>query len=310
MPPPKSRTLLLLLAAATAASAQTQPRTPPPTPSTPHRTKPRSRAFQPPYNPDVILLDPAHGGTDDGANLGSDGSEKDFTLSFANRLRSLLTDKGFTVVLTHPEPTDQTTADQRVEIANRSRAVACLLLHASNSGHGIHLFTSSLTPPSSADAERFLIPWDSAQAASIPHSLALANELSTAMNGLRVPLVVGRASIRPIDSMNCPAVAIEITPARAGDSISDDTYQQHIAESIVTALTFWRQHAQAQIAAGQAAAQAAASQAAPQSTPPATSPRPRPRPAINSPDEVPLTSDSGAPISKPAPRHPAAGPPQ
>jgi len=297
-----TRSFLLLLAA-TAAAAQTPIQTPPQTASpvtTPHK-KPRTKTFQPSFDPNVIVLDPAHGGQDNGANLGKAGLEKDLNIDFADRLRDLLTAKGFTVILTHNANSDDTTADQRVELANRSHAVACLLLHASNGGHGIHLFTSSLTPNSRADnlsGDFYIAPWGSAQAASLPKSLQLANELSTALNGLKVPLLVGRASVSPIDSMFCPAVALEIAPATAESSVADDTYQQHIAESVANALTYWRQHAQDQIAA----AQAAAEKATPTTTPttPAAKPKPKPKPVlINPPDEVPLAPDSTIP--KPMP---------
>jgi N-acetylmuramoyl-L-alanine amidase len=323
-PPTPTRALLLLLAA-TAVAAQTA--TPPA--ATVHKPKPHpTKPLPPPYNPNLIVLDPAHGGQDNGANLGRAGAEKDFTLAFANRLSTLLTAKGFTVVLTHSDASDAITADQRVELANRSRAVACLLLHASAAGHGIHLFTSALTLPSIADAahpDTYIAPWDSAQATSLSKSLHLVNELATALNGLRVPLIVARASVSPIDSMSCPAVALEIAPAAADSNIADDTYQQHIAESVVTALTYWRQHAQDQIAAQIAAQLAAQNPATPAGTSPAppapaAKPKPKPKPVIiTAPDEVPLAPDNSTPPAKPAPIErkppprstpPPSGPPQ
>lgn len=255
----------------------------------------------------MIVLDPGHGGSDPGANLGPAGEEKDLNLAFANRLKTLLEAQQFTVVLTHATADDNPTADQRAETTNRSRPVACLLLHATSSGHGVHLFTSALTAPfftGDAAQDNAITPWDSAQAASLPRSLQLANEISTALNGLRVPLVVTRVSIRPIDSLTCAAVAVEIAPA-ADSSVADEDYQQHVAQSLVTALNYWREHARAQIAAAESAAQAA-------NPTPATAakPKPRPRPIV-APDESPLTPDAGprkpAPIERRPP--PVASPP-
>ena len=243
-----TRALLLLLAAA--ASAQTP--TSAPVPTAPRKAKPKPKSAPPPYNPNIILLDPAHGGQDNGSNLGPKAGnelEKDLNIAFANRLNTLLTAKGFTVVLTHAASSDEVTADQRVELTNRTRAVACLLLHATPSGKGIHLFASSLTAPSYADERdnTAIAPWDSSQVPSLARSLQLANEMATALNGLKVPLLVGRASVSPIDSMSCAAVAVEVAPAADKSNVADETYQQHIAESIVTALTYWRQHAQDQL---------------------------------------------------------------
>ncbi len=304
------RTILLLGAAVLPALAQNASPVAPTAPS-PHRPKPHPHAYQAPWNASVILLDPAHGGADDGAKLGSASLEKDFNAAFAERLRGLLAAQNFTVVLTHAAATDEVAPDARVEIANRSRAVACLLLHASNAGHGVHLFASSLTEPSSAGDARpdtYIAPWDSAQAASLPRSQQLANELATSFNGQRIPLVVGRVSVSPIDSMTCPAVAVEIAPEKPGVSLSADTYLQQVAESIVTALTFWRQHAQAQIAAAEAST-SNATPATAQPGAPAVAPKPRPRPKpapIVSPEEEPL---SPADSTRPAPivrRPPAA----
>ena len=257
------------------------------------------RAAQPPYNPSVIVLDPAHGGPDPGAKLGREGDEKDLNFAFANRLKSLLEAQQFTVVLTHASADDDPTADQRAETANRSRAVACLLLHATGAGHGVHLFTSALTAPfftGDSTQDSVITPWDSAQAPSLPRSLQLANELSTALNGLRVPLVVTRVSVHPIDSLTCPAVAVEIAPAAPNGSVADDAYQQHVAESLVTALGYWREHAKAQIAAAQAAAPAAnPTTAAPVAS---AKPKVKARPLVV-PDESPLAPD--AKPHKPAP---------
>jgi N-acetylmuramoyl-L-alanine amidase len=295
-----TRALVLLLAAG-AASAQTvvpvHPATPTPItiakPTLPNRAraKPRIRSFQPPYNPNVIVLDAGHGGSDAGAKLGATGEEKDLNVAFADRLKTLLEAQQFTVVLTHASADEDPTPDQRAETANRARAVACLILHATNAGHGVHLFTSSLTAPFFSGGtvqDASITPWDSAQAPSLPRSLQLANDLSTSLNGLRVPLVVTRVSIRPIDSLTCAAVAVEIAPAAAESSVADETYQQQVAQALVTALGYWREQAQAQIAAAQAAAAPASSMAQPATPPPA---KPKPRPIV-APDESPLAPDA------------------
>ena len=248
--------LALLLAASGAAAAQT---------AVPHR---KPKPPQPPYNPNVVLLDPAHGGDDNGASLGRGIFEKDLNQTLAGKLKDALTAQGFTVVLTHSDVADTLPNDQRAELANRSRAVACLILHTTSTGQGIHLFTSSLTPaePAAPDQPRQempILPWDTAQAASVPQSLELASELSTSLDELHVPVVSGHVSIRPIDSLFCPAVTLEIAPQRPGVSPDDGAYQQHIADAVTTALTYWRQHAVDRIAATQAAFdQAAAEQAA------------------------------------------------
>ncbi len=98
----------------------------------------------------------------------------------------------------------------------------------------------SLDPAPAARA----IPWDTAQTDSIPQSLRLANEIGTALARARLPVHLSRASVRPIDSLTCPAVAIEIAPLLSGPTpVSDPVYQQRVAEAVSTALLFWRAHA-------------------------------------------------------------------
>jgi N-acetylmuramoyl-L-alanine amidase len=201
----------------------------------------------------VILLDPAHGGPDTGARFTSQLFEKEITLSFATSLRSSLSASGFTVIATRDsDPTVLFTTDQRAEIANHARPTACLILHATSSGHGIHIITSALTPPtetgdiSDADKPHALIPWQTAQAAYIPQSLRLANELGLALLHSKLPVILTQTSIPPLDNLLCPAVAIEIAPLTAEGSdptpAADAAYQQRITQAIIIALNSWRTH--------------------------------------------------------------------
>jgi N-acetylmuramoyl-L-alanine amidase len=201
----------------------------------------------------IILLDPAHGGPDPGAHLPNNLVEKDITLAFAARLRSLLTASGFTIISTRDtDPAVSFSTDQRAEIANHAHPSACLILHATSSGAGIHIVTSAVTPPSvfgfgsQSEDPRAAIPWDTAQSASLPQSLSLANEIGLALQRAKLPVILSRASLRPLDNVTCPAVAIEIAPlAPAGSDltpVNDAAYQQNIAKAIASALTSWRSH--------------------------------------------------------------------
>ncbi|WP_174243133.1 N-acetylmuramoyl-L-alanine amidase, partial [Granulicella sp. L60] len=114
----------------------------------------------------TILLDPAHGGPDPGAHLTDQLPEKSFTLAFATRLRAILSISGFAVISTRDaDPTVPFTTDQRADIANHAHPTACLILHATSSGSGVHIITSTLTPPDDPDSPHAAIPWDTAQAA-------------------------------------------------------------------------------------------------------------------------------------------------
>ncbi len=141
--------VLLLLAAACVplnATAQIAPATPQPAaqaaPAGPSMPPAPMQPVQPRF---VVVLDAAHGGTDSGAHLRPDLQEKDVTLALANRLRSALQARGIAVVTTRTS--DATVpALNRAEIANHAQAAACLLLHATATGSGVHLYASSLSP--------------------------------------------------------------------------------------------------------------------------------------------------------------------
>jgi len=207
-------------------------------------------------NRNLVVIDPVHGGGDGGAVLGDHVYEKDVTLEMATKLRVALTAGGFTVLSTRDSDTfNPPTADQRAEIANRSHAVACIVLHATANGSGVHLYTSALQPPadaatsgtdsSFAKSSAFVpIPWESAQVSSVRQSLRLAGVLQSALGATSFPVVVGREPVRPLDNMMCPAVAVELAPQAASGGnatpVTDPEYQQRLVGALTTALQSWR----------------------------------------------------------------------
>ena len=193
----------------------------------------------------VILLDAGHGGVDSGSRISDTTVEKDVTLTLAFRLRSLLSARGFTVVMTrdadNPAEPDaagaQMTLDDRAGIANNAHAAACLLLHATGSGTGVHLYNSELEATAGEPA---LEPWLTAQAAWVPQSQELEKQIASALTRAGVALVTSSASVRPVDSLSCPAMVVELAPARDdADSINDGDYQERVAQAIAGALVFW-----------------------------------------------------------------------
>ena len=188
----------------------------------------------------VVVLDAAHGGDDTGAHLDSGALEKAADLVLSVRLRSLLTARGFQVVTTREADTS-IDVNHRAEIANHARAIACLSLHASESGSGVHLFAASLAP---AEPTRFL-PWKTAQAAWETRSLALAGALNSALTQTGLNVTLGRIPLPGVESMTCPALAIELGPQRdpsgkiTAESDSPD-YQVKVATALAAALLEWR----------------------------------------------------------------------
>jgi len=201
-----------------------------------------------PFNRTVIVLDPAHGGGDSGSRMNDQLVEKDVTLALAFRLRSLLSARGFTVIMTREDdaassaPGTPLSFDDRAGIANHARPLACLLLHATASGTGVHVYTSELSP---APGETVPTPWLTAQAPWVTQSQALAKQVGTAFGRAKVPAVVSRASVRPLDSLTCPALVLELAPSTTdAATLSDGSYQQRVAEALADSLVVWKNQAQ------------------------------------------------------------------
>ena len=60
-----------------------------------------------------------------------------------------------------------------------------------------------------------------------------------------IPATLGRASLPGIDSMTCPAVAIEMAPIRSADrkvvtEVTDPEYQTQVVEALAAALLEWK----------------------------------------------------------------------
>jgi len=196
-----------------------------------------------------VVIDAAHGGANTGARIASNVVEKDVTLALSGRLHAALAAKGVAVVMTRESDTDLP-ADQRAGMANHALASACLVLHATATGAGVHLFTSSLPPivanaPAPSSPASSLVPWQTAQAALITRSLRLSSEINSALGQAGIPTTLGVASVAPLDNLACPAVAVEIAPlansaANQALSISDNKYQQRIIDALASAILEWR----------------------------------------------------------------------
>jgi N-acetylmuramoyl-L-alanine amidase len=191
----------------------------------------------------MVVLDAAHGGDDTGGRLTSGHYEKEATLAISVRLRSLLGARGIQVTTTRESDT-AVEQDKRAEIANHADAEACLSLHVAETGSGVHLFVSSLTP---AVATRYA-PWKTAQAGWVTRSLALAGVLNSALQHGGSTVTLGRTALPGVDSMTCPAVAIEIAPERSSDhkiaaQPDDADYEARVATTLAAALLQWRTEA-------------------------------------------------------------------
>jgi N-acetylmuramoyl-L-alanine amidase len=98
--------------------------------------------------------------------------------------------------------------------------------------------------PSASARPKTILRWDTAQAPSLSASRLLANEIGISLLQARLPVILGQASVPPLNNLTCPAIAIELSPltktGSAATPVSDAAYQQSAAEAIAAALTNWR----------------------------------------------------------------------
>lgn len=193
-----------------------------------------------PVSRPIVVIDAAHGGDDLGGHLSSGQFEKAATLSLSVRLRSLLGARGIQVVTTR-EADQSVDPNRRAEIANHANARACISIHVAETGSGVHLFVSSQAPETPT---RF-VAWKTAQAAYVTRSLALAGVLNSALLQAGTTVTLGRTALTAIESMTCPAVAIEIAPERdTSHKITaepdDPDYQARVATTLAAALLEWK----------------------------------------------------------------------
>jgi len=216
--------LLSLMAAASvfAASAKAQA-TPAPAPAPPQAAAP---------GVPVIVLDPAHGGTDTGAR-GETISEKDIVLRMAQSVRAELERHGYRVVMTRSDDSNPS-YDDRAAVANAHRDAIFISLHVSSTGtagtvRAYYMQFSSPMPaaaggPAAAvalaagaktpnSASSGLLVWEEAQRPYLEASHRLADsiqgELAQAFSG-SPPTSTG-VPVRALRSVAAPAVAIEIS---------------------------------------------------------------------------------------------------
>lgn len=185
-----------------------------------------------------VVIDAAHGGTDSGARLSEKQMEKDLVLNLSVRLRSMLGARGISVVTTRESDVALPELN-RAETANHASAAACITLHATTSGSGVHLFTSSLTQ---IPLTKFL-PWDTAQGAYAEQSLRLSSEVDSAMTHAEIPVTLGRTAMQPLDSFTCPAVVVEFSPLNNSGSVtplSNPGYQDRIVAAMAAAIEQWQ----------------------------------------------------------------------
>jgi len=190
------------------------------------------------------VVDPAHGGTERGAALTETLAEKNVTLGFARLLRHELEQHGFSVILLR-DADDTLTLDQRAGAANAARAGIYISLHAASQGSGARVYTALLPPEGPSNGP--FHAWNAAQTPALPVSQNVAAAIVSEMQKHQLPARGYSASLRPLNNLLMPALAVELAPGPNGVAdLPSANYQQKAAAAIADALASLRERLGAQ----------------------------------------------------------------
>ena len=196
---------------------------------------------------DTIVLDPGHGGHDNGATSVY-GFEKAFSLDVAIRARALFMQAGYKVVMTRTNDTFIPLGD-RVRFANQFTNALFISIHFNSGGNGTGLETYTLAPrgvpsmmadgPRISDYEQ--CPGNVNDSENI--ALATATHAALVMRSRMYDRGIKRARFVVIRDITIPGVLIE------GGFLSNDSdarlvalpaYRQQMASCIVMAVQNYR----------------------------------------------------------------------
>jgi N-acetylmuramoyl-L-alanine amidase len=182
----------------------------------------------------TVIIDPGHGGFDEGARGPGGAVEKAVTLQVAQQLKAAIESRmGLRVVLTR-DGDDAVPLERRSALANNNKADLFISLHANASMNpavaGVQVASLSVEDyaarapslPSNSGEVTFLggdtrlveaVPWDLAQLPHADRSAAIAAILVRRLREQGVPMLEAEAArlpIRVLVGANMPAVQIEI----------------------------------------------------------------------------------------------------
>lgn len=238
----------IVMGASLVSSSQAPAQNPPPaqstpSPGTPAGTNPQGGgagstaapfgAAQQRNGLNIVVLDPAHGGTDPGARGTGGMRESEIVLDLAIQVRRALELQGFQVVQTR-QGNEDPSFDDRSAMANAQRGAVFLTLHVASTGvpGTVRVYANSDLP--AVTDSNGLIPWDRAQAPFLGLSRKFADlvqaQLTQRFKGS--PATGQTAAVRQLRTTAAPAIAVEISSVVVEDRAELDRMGPGIADAI------------------------------------------------------------------------------
>src|SRR5580704_17148539 len=216
------------------------------TPTPPQQPAPALNPAPPPapvHTGPVIVINPAHGGTDEGARADNGLLEKNVALILARMLRSEFDRQGFRVVMTRNDDSNPSYED-RAAVANAYRDAIFISLHVSSTGQlGATLtysyqfsnplaMVSAATDAGTANAPE-MVATNGVPASALPvleeaqrpytessHRVADVLQSALAQKFAGSPGTSTRFAVRELRSVAAPAIAVEVSSVSVADSNS------------------------------------------------------------------------------------------
>ncbi len=228
---------------ASPAAQSAAPQAPPTTPATtPPQGLPQAvPAAVPRAGLNIVVLDPAHGGTDPGARGTGGMRESEIALDFATQVRKALESQGFQVVQTR-QGDENPSFDDRSAIANAQSGAVFVTLHIASTGlpGTVRVYVNSVLPV--ATDVGGLIPWERAQT---PFQ-GLSRKLGDLVQGLLAqrfkgsPSTAQTAAVRQLRTTAAPAIAVEISSVVVENRADLDRMAPGVADAIATGVATFR----------------------------------------------------------------------
>lgn len=188
----------------------------------------------------LIMIDPAHGGSESGAALNPAMPEKDVTLAVARLLRQQLVGRGIPALLIRDSDATLST-DQRAQIVNSVRPALYVAIHAASQGSGMRIYTAML--PAGGENSGPFVDWQTAQSAALTRSRWLQDQVATGIQKTGFPVRSLTAPLRPLNNVAVPALAVEIAPTTGEVSqLASVDYQQMITAALANSIAAIRQN--------------------------------------------------------------------
>jgi len=206
--------------------------------SPPYPTVPQSAPQRTGLN--VIVLDPAHGGTDPGARGAQGIRESDLLLDLTLQVRRALEAQGFQVLQTR-SGNENPSFDDRSTLANAQRGAVFVTLHISSTGipgtARVYVSADSSAAPTGA-----ILSWDHAQNpyTTLSRKFGDAVQAQLAQRFKGSPNSAQTASIRQLRTTAAPAIAVELSSVSVADRSSLDQMMPGVADAIARGVAAFR----------------------------------------------------------------------